>query len=441
MPRTHHVRLVLVAALAIAVATFAQLLPADRTTPSALAEASARAQVAPCNKLAFPGTLQSLINSGRPGDIICLAPGVFRGPVTFDGKSGITLRGVGPRQTIIAGGTRDGMLIFNSRDLTFEDFTLYLGNPSNAYVWRSQNVVFRRIDAGGGDVGLHYDVGSIGVVEDSFVYAMRGDGILTRNKSNVTIQRNWVFNNGGVGVSTVGETANTVVIRNIISHNEGPGVFAGQTPCALLPPGFVEVPDCYLTNLRAYVGSANVILDSNVIQASGSTGIVLFPGTRGTFRNNRIWRNELSGLFVWGASMSSEADQYDLNEEHAIEMRAYPDPLKYPQITSGQRIRAVGVINNNDIHDTVVLPETGTLGGGVLAQGANLDVTNSRIYRNRGIGVSYVNTSLGRIINNRIYDNRGSAICLHLAGNVTVQGNTLTGNVNNQVGVCHETTP
>ena len=111
------------------------------------------------------------------------------------------------------------------------------------------------------------------------------------------------------------------VVRNIISDNEGPGVFAGQTPCALLPPGFVEVPDCYLANLRAFVGEANVILDGNVIQSSGSTGIVLFPGTRGTLRNNRIWANELSGLFGWGATINSEADQYDLNEEHAAELR------------------------------------------------------------------------------------------------------------------------
>ncbi|MEX2226508.1 MAG: right-handed parallel beta-helix repeat-containing protein [Dehalococcoidia bacterium] len=432
MPGTLPVRLFVAAAVAIAVLAAMPLLGP---------QGARHAEAGTCNKLAFPNTLQSLIDGGRSGDVICMVAGVYRGPVTFQGKSGITLRGQGPRQTIIAGGTRDGMLVFNSKNLTFEDFTLYVGNPSNAYVWRSQNVVFRRIDVGGGTLGIHYDGNSIGTIEDSFVYAIQGDGVLTRNKSNVTVQRNWIFNNRGVGVSTVGETANTVVTRNIISHNDGPGVFAGQTPCALLPPGFVEVPDCYLDNLRAYVGDANVILDSNVIQASGSTGIVMFPGTRGTFRNNHIWRNELSGLFVWGATISSENDEYDRNEEHAIELRAYPDPLKYPEIAVDQRIRAVGSINNNDIHDSVVLPETGTLGGGVLAQGANVDVTNSRIYGNRGIGVSYVNTSLGRIVNNRIYDNRGSGICLFRAGNVTTSGNVLTGNVNNSVGVCHETTP
>jgi len=402
---------------------------------------AAPARAADCSTLARPDNVQSLIDRARPGDVICLTPDVFRGPIVIDGKRGVTLRGQGHKATIIAGGNADGILVFNSTDITFEDFTLFLGNPSNAYVSNSRNVVFQRIDAGGGGVGIHYDAGSIGRISESFIYAMKGDGVLVRRESNVTVELNWVFVNGGVGVSTVGETATTTVRRNIISDNEGPGVFAGQTPCALLPPAVVEIPDCYLSNLRSFVGDANIILDGNVIQASGSTGIVMFPGTRGTFRNNHIWRNVLTGLFVWGATVSSEGDEYDLNEEHAIEFRAYPDPLKYPEIPSGQRIRAVGSLNNNDIHDSVVLPDTGTLGGGLLAQGANLNVTNSRIYRNRGIGVSYVNTSLGQIVNNDIYENRGSGICLFRAGSVLTRNNRLRANVSDAIGVCRETTP
>lgn len=399
------------------------------------------AQAADCTRDASPGNIQSAINNASRGDVVCMAEGVYRGPLRFDGKSGVTLRGAGHRKTIVAGGSVDGLLVFNSSDLLFEDFTLFFGSPSNAYIWRSTNVRFSRMDVGGGALGIHYDVNSIGAVSDSFVYAMSGDGILTRRGANVTIERNWVFLNGGVGVSTVGETATTTVVRNVISDNAGPGVFAGQTPCALLPPGFVEVPECYLRDLRAYVGQANVILDTNVVQASGSTGIVLFPGTRGTFRNNSVWSNELSGLFVWGATFSSDGDEYALNEEHAIEARAYPDPLKYPEIRAGDRIRAAGAINRAVIRDSVVLAETGTLGGGVLAQGANLDVTSSRVYGNRGIGVSYVNTSLGRIVGNDIYDNRGSGICVWRAGTVTIEANRLAGNVDNAPGVCRETTP
>jgi len=397
------------------------------------------ARAAACTVTANPANLQATINGAGPGTVICMDPGVYLGPVTFDRKSGITLQGAGHRVSIVAGGTKDAMLVFNSRDLTFRGFTLYFGHPSDAYVYNSQNVTFDDMEAGGGGIGIHYDVSSIGRISNSFVYAIEGDALLIRRKSNVTVDRNWVFNNGGVGVSTVGETATTTITHNIISDNRGPGVFAGQTPCALLPPGFVEIPDCYLNNLQAFVGDANIILDTNVIQASGSTGIVMFPGTRGTFRNNHIWRNELTGLFAWGASVTSEGDEFSGNEEHAIEFRAYPDPLKYPAATI--RMRATGRINNADVHDSVVLAETGRLGGGILAQGANLDVSNSRVHDNRGIGISYVNTSLGSISGNSIFNNRGSAICVYRAGVVNIGSNAISGNVDNTPGDCVETTP
>jgi hypothetical protein len=400
-----------------------------------------RAEAADCNKLAVPDTLQTLVDGANPGDVICLAPGVYRGPVTFQDKHGVTLRGAGPRVSIVVGGDKDSMLIFNSSDLTFEDFTLFYGHPSNSYVWQSTNILYRQMDVGGGAIGIHYDVDSTGRVSDSFVYAMDGDGVLIRHGSNVTVERNWVFNNGGVGVSTVGDTATTTITSNVISDNSGPGVFAGQTPCALLPPGHVEVPDCYLRNLGSFVGQANIILSANIIQFSGSTGIVMFPGTRGTFTKNHIWHNKLTGLFAWGANVQAEGDEYNGNEEHAIEFRAYPDPLKYGQVGPQFPVRAVGNLNNMDIHDTVVLPETGTLGGGVLAQGANIDVRNSHVHGNRGIGISYVNTSLGAITGNTIEGNRGSAICIFKAGNVVATGNTAYNNADNRVGDCLETTP
>ena len=399
------------------------------------------AEAADCTRTVTPDTLQAQVNSAASGDVICMAAGVYRGPVTFERKRGVTLRGAGVHASVVAGGDRDALLVFNSSDLTFEDFTLYYGHPTSAYVWRSQNITFQRMDVGGGGVGIHYDDGSIGTIRESFVYAMSGDGILTRSHSDVTITRNWVFANGGVGVSTVGDTANTTITRNIISDNKGPGVFAGQTPCALLPPGFVEVPTCYLADLQSFVGNANVILEGNVVQSSNSTGVVMFPGTRGTFRNNHIWRNHLSGYFVWGANIVSEGDEFDRNDEHALEFRAYPDPLKYGQVGPQFPVRAVGRISRADIHDTVVLPETRTLGGGVLGQGANLDVVNSKIYRNRGIGISYVNTSLGTVEGNQIYNNRGSAVCLFRAGAVAVRNNDVRGNDIDDIGVCNETTP
>lgn len=411
--------------------TMAAMVPAANAAPARAA----------CSVTATPSTAQTKIAAAQSGDVVCLEAGVYRGPLRIESKNDVTVRGAGAHETIVAGGDADSLLIFRSRDIVIEDLKLFYGHPSNAYVWRSTNIVFQRVHAGGGSLGIHFDLGSIGRVSESSIYAMDGDGLLTRNASDVAAERNWIFNNGGVGVSTVGNGATTAVTRNIISDNRGPGVFVGQTPCTLLPAAVVEIPDCYLSDLRRFVSSATATLTANVIQSNGSTGIVLFPGTTATMRNNRVWRNVLTGLFVWGASITSEADEFDGNEEHAVEMRAYPDPLKYPQVPMGQRIRAVGRMNNAVIRNSVVLPDTGTLGGGFLAQGANVDVTNSQIYGNRGIGVSYVNTSLGRITGNTIRDNRGSAICIYRAGVVTATDNVIYGNSRDGVGVCHETTP
>jgi hypothetical protein len=398
------------------------------------------ARAAACTTTAGPADIQPAIDGAGPGAVICMQPGVY-GQIVFQRKSGITLEGAGHNQTVVAGGTKDSMLIFNSTDLTFDNFMLFYGHPSDAYVWQSQNINFQNIEAGGGGIGIHYDENSIGRITASFIHSIEGDAVLIRRGSNTSVDHNWIVENGGVGVSTVGETATTAITLNVISGSGGPGVFAGQTPCSLLPPGLVEVPQCYLADLRSFVGKANIILDSNVIQHSGSTGIVMFPGTQATMRNNHIWNNKLTGLFVWGGSITSQGDEYSGNEEDAIEFRAYPDPLKYGQVGPDFPVRAVGRISNASIHDSVVLAETGTLGGGVLAQGANLDVSNSMIHDNRGIGVSFVNTSLGTVTGNWIWGNRGSAICVYRAGNVSTAGNLAFNNVDNTPGVCRETTP
>ena len=68
--------------------------------------------------------------------------------------------------------------------------TLYQGNPANLYIGRSTNVTLRNLDIGGGEIGVHVDDGSSATLADSFVYAMRGDGVPIRRGSGATVERN-----------------------------------------------------------------------------------------------------------------------------------------------------------------------------------------------------------------------------------------------------------
>jgi hypothetical protein len=386
----------------------------------------------PCTQTATPDNLQAQVNAAIPGAVICMGPGVFHGSITFQGKNGVALRGQGST-TVIAGGGADGILVFNSQNLTFQDLSISGGHPTDAYISNSQNIALQGLDIARAGVGVHFDSGSSGSVTSSRIYSSDTDGVLIRRGSTVEVGYSVIFDNGGTGVSAVGAAADVILDGNVISHNAGPGVFAGQVPCAPLPGGSLDVPPCYLGNPQAFVSGIHLTLTANTIQGSGSTGVVLFPGTTSTFTGNHIGGNRLTGVFVWGANLASQGDELSGNEEHAIELRAYPSPLP------ASLLPAVGSMAGDEVHGSVVLAATGKLGGGVLAQGARLDVTNSRIHDNRGIGVSFVNGSTGSIVSDQIVTNGGSAICLSNAGNVQVTSDDVSGNASDTPGVCLET--
>lgn len=390
------------------------------------------ANAAGCDATASPATAQARIDAAAPGTTLCLEPGIYRGTLLVYGKGGVTIAGAGKFRTIISGGAVDALDVINSDGVTVRDLTLYAGSPANVYVGRSTNVVLSGLDVGAGGIGVHIDDGSSATLSTSFVYAMTNDGVLLRRGSSALIERNWIFNNQGVGVSVVGNTGATALVRNIISDNRGPGVFAGATGCANLPGASLAVPSCYLANPAAYVGSADLTFDTNIVQASGSTGIVLFPGARATMYGNRIWRNTLTGLFVWGADLTSTRDEYDGNDEHAIEIRGYPDP----RIASPGYRRATARFDATVIRNTLVWPGSGTLGGGLIAHGASVDVTNAQVYGNAGIGITYQTGSTGRVEGNAVHDNGGAAICLYGAGAVYIGANQTYGNATNVPGAC-----
>lgn len=385
----------------------------------------------PCTESATPANLQSQVNAASPGAVICLDTGVYRGSVTFQRKTGVALRGQGP-STVISGGA-DGILVFDSQDLTFQDLRVAGGHPTGAYISNSKNIAIQGLEFAGSGVGVHFDSASTGTITSTRIYDSDTDGVLVRRGSDVTLNYALIFNNHGAGVSAVGGAGSITLEGNVISHNGGPGVFAGQVPCAPLPGGSLDVPGCYLGNPQSFVSGIRLTMRANTIQESGSTGVVLFPGTNAASRGNYFGANRMTGVFVWGATFDSEGDAFAWNEEHAVELRAYPSP--------GQSLlSATGSLRSDDVHDSTVLAASGKLGGGVLAQGARVDVTDSHIHGNRGIGISYVNGSTGSVLNTHVYDNRGSAICLHNAGAVQITGDALTGNASDTPGVCAETT-
>jgi hypothetical protein len=402
----------------------------------------ALAQAAPCSVNVSPGqSLRPAIASSPAGGVICLAAGQYSETPVFDQTTpaALTLRGAGPEATVLDGlGGHDGVLILNTGGITLENLGLRGGVPANAYVFNSTDVHFRNVTVSGGGIGIHIDAGSSAEVRDSRVTGASADGVLVRSGSSTAVIDSEIRGNGGVGVSAVGNVGRVQLSTSEVASNRGPGFFAGQPPCQLLPPATVEPPPCFLANPSAFVASGEYHLNDNTIEDNGSTGLVFFPGTKATLISNRINDNRLTGLFVWGANVSALLNRFERNQEHAAEYRSYPAPRLPGQPPGTIVLRATGSFLGNVVEDTGLL---GTiLGGGLLSQGGKLVVRDNSLLKNAGIGVSFVNGAEGEIASNYIMWNQGSAICLFHAGSVDVGSNVIGGNLANQVGACVERT-
>jgi len=395
---------------------------------------------APCSVNVSPGqSLRAAIASAPAGGVICLAAGLYLETPVFDPTTppSLTLRGAGPEATVLDGlGGHDGVLILNSGGITLENLGLRGGVPANAYVFNSKDIRFRNVAVSGGHIGIHIDAGSSAEVRDLLVTGVSADGVLIRNGSSAAVLGSEIRGNGGVGVSAVGNVGRIQLTGNEVASNRGPGFFAGQPPCQLLPPATVEPPGCFLANPSAFVASGEYYLNSNTFEDNGSTGLVFFPGTKATLTSNRINDNRLTGLFVWGADVSALLNRFMHNQEHAAEYRAYPAPRLPGQPAGTIVLRATGSFVGNVVQGTAPL---GTiLGGGLLSQGGRLVVRDNSLLDNAGIGVSFVNGAEGEITSNYIMWNEGSAICLFHAGSVDVSKNTTEGNLVDKVGACAE---
>jgi hypothetical protein len=395
---------------------------------------------ASCSVILSPGqSVRAAIASAPAGGVICLAAGLYPETPVFDQTTppGLTLRGAGPEATIVDGlGSRDGVLIVNTSGITLENLGLRGGVPANAYVFNSTDIRFRNVRVAGGGIGIHIDAGSSAEVRNSLVTGVSSDGVLIRNGSRATVLGSEIRGNGGVGVSAVGNVGRVQLTGNVVASNRGPGFFAGQTPCQLLPPATVEPPPCFLANPSAFVASGEYYLNENTFEDNDSTGLVFFPGTKATLTSNRINDNRLTGLFVWGADVSAVLNRFMRNQEHAAEYRAYPSPPLSGQPPGTIVLRATGSFLGNVVQSTA--PLGSILGGGLLSQGGRLVVRDNSLVENAGIGVSFVNGAEGEITSNYIMWNKGSAICLFRAGSVYVGKNTTGGNLIDRVGACAE---
>lgn len=364
------------------------------------------------------------------GATVCLRPG-RHGPLTVGQPiaDGITLQGAGPDSTTIAAEQSDGLLVLDAAGFTLADVTVDGGRPAGIYAARATDLTLRNVRVQSATFGIHIDDSSTSRFDDVTVTGSETVGVLLRRGATLTGERVYVSQTAGTGVSAVAGAASLELRDSEIDGTNGPGLFAGQEGCATLGPGTLDVPPCFYENLPSFVGDARVTLERLTIHNGKGTGLVFFPGVQAQLHGATVTRQELTGLFAWGADVEVVESEFADNAEHGIEYRAYPDPR-------GEVLRA----GTGTIRDTIVRttrPLHGSeLGGGVLSQGVPLTVRHTEVQENHGIGVSYQTGARGEVAANIIVNNDSIGLCIGPSADVEVHDNLIGGNRSDNPDAC-----
>lgn len=236
------------------------------------------------------------------------------------------------------------------------------------------------------------------------------------------------FAGGFTGLVVTADSSMTLEDSSITGFHDL-GAFVGAIGCAPLPAGSLRVPQCYLEDPAAYVDSSSLevygsVVSNNGVRGECGTGLVFFPGSTGLIQGSTVNANKLTGLFVWGAWVDVASTRFLRNVENAVEYRRYPSP----KTVNGLALRASGLLSGNRLSASLPLPG-GSLGGGLVAQGADLELRGNVVTGNAAWGVTACRDSQLIMEGNEIAGNRKSGLIIQKRTRATLgPGNVLRNN-------------
>lgn len=381
----------------------------------------------PCSVILQPGN--DIGRAASQGRVVCLTAGTYN-PFVVDRTSvnGVTVVGLDPGRTFIQTSSSADIVVYGAQGVTLRNFTVR--GPKGIYVSRSSGVTLDGLRVDDAALAVHVDENSTATLSNVTIARPGEVGLLVRNGASVDGRGVSISDAALVGVAAVKNAASlTLHDSEVARAGKGPGIFAGITGCAELAAATLDISPCFFANAGSYISRTQVVLERVNVHDGPGTGLVFFPGVSADVRGSQITGWGLTGMFAWGSTVNVSGSTFDVNEENAIEYRAFPDPR------SSILLRATGNIWDTTIRRTK--PYQGNvLGGGVVAQGADLSFLRSTISENAAFGLVYDNGAAGQIVDSRIVQNADTGVCALANSRVDVRTTEITGNYNNDPRAC-----
>lgn len=338
-----------------------------------------------------------------------------------------------------AAGSRGESLVLNGWDrFSLSNVSIHGGNPAGVYVAQAKELRLHNVQIDGANFGVHVDNNAVADLEDVTVSGSTGVGLLAQRGGALTGARVHVLDTNGTGVSAINGAGLLTLRDSEIARVAAAGLFAGVAGCADLPPASLSVPPCFYEDLPGQVSTERVLLERVSLTDTAGPCLVFFAGVHADLRDSTMLRCELTGLFAWGAVVNVSGSHFEDNAEHALEYRAFPDPR------GDVTLRASGLVEGTTVHATrplqgAILGAAGpgpVLGGGVLAQGADLTLRDDEVSENHAIGLSFVNNSTGVVERSRILKNGDLGVCFVPGVSVTLRESVIAGNASDALDGC-----
>lgn len=262
--------------------------------------------------------LQEALILAEPGDEIVLQAGRYR---LTDGLSldvdGVTLRGVGPAQSILdftaQQGAGEGLLV-TSDNVTLTDFALENPKGDGIKSKNANNIVYNRIrvtwtngpDADNGAYGI-YPVESTGVlVAHSEVSGASDAGIYVGQSSKITVRHSIATDN--VAGIEIENSRDAIVSNNYVTRNTG-GILVFDLPgLPVMGGGNVMI----VNNLVTDNDTPNFAPPGNIVAGvRRGTGIMVMANENVWIENNIVQRNATAPFMVIAYTQSFEDERYN----------------------------------------------------------------------------------------------------------------------------------
>lgn len=337
-------------------------------------------------------TIQAAVDAAKPGDLILVAPGVYKEAVNVTTPR-LVIRGLDRNKTILDGefkGT-NGIRVLGAEGVAIENMTAR-NYKSNGFFWTGVKgyrgsflTAYRN-----GDYGIYAFDSTHGLIENSYASGSPDAGFYIGGCQPCdSVIRNVISEFNGLGYSGTNSGGNLVIVNSVFRHNR-----------AGIVPNTGSYEPCYPQSDNVIAG--NLIYDNNYDEGPAienarlaqENGIVVAGGWNNKIIRNRVMKHKLAGIVLVPFPESDPSDvPSDTPAKTCAEQRKQPKPTTVPSLVlwpSKHNVVKGNVVSDSGMADLGTAdgdPNNGNcFAGNTFATSAPLDIEKLEPCEGTGTG-------------------------------------------------------